>query len=278
MNSTQYVRKQPARSELSANGGSSTVEKALAILEAIARSSHGLSNLEVARNLGLDKSTTHRLLTSLARYRYVERDEATRQFVVGGHLNYMAWGAAPDPRPALGATLSDLVEVTAESASCSLLLGWRFHCIEHAPSPYELRYCPDVGKSYPLNAGATGKAIAAFLTPGEQQQLMEDLPTVRLTDRTIVDRGRFADELRLTREQGFAMSVGERVPGGCGISAPIFSRHGAVIGAVSISAVEGRCPVQTLTSYSPQLIAAARRITDHLTKHAKAGLSGEGSR
>lgn len=241
--------------------GSSTVDKALDVLTVVAGAKNGVTNLDVSRILGFDKSTSHRLLTTLEHKRFVRRVGKNRRYTLGPFVSYLAASAYVTWTRLLSPALKELVELTGESASFSLRHGDRFLCLEAEPSPQELRYCPNTGVSYPLNAGASGKAILAYLPEEEFQELLANATLDAFTDRTITKASELEHEVARIRAQGYATSAGERVVGGCAIAVPVIDGGGEVIGALSVSAVEARCPLPRLHEFRDHLHTVARQLS-----------------
>lgn len=244
------------------NYGSSTVDKALDVLTAVAGASDGVTNLDVSRMLGLDKSTSHRLLTTLERKRFIRRAGDRRRYILGPFISFLAANAYMRWTTLLTPALHELVELTGESASFSLRHGDQFLCLDAVPSPHELRYCPKAGNSYPLNAGASGKAILAFLPDEDIERILATNPLEAFTDRTITKRVELQHEIARIRAQGYATSAGERIAGGCAIAAPVTDAGGEVIGALAVSAVDARCPLPRLHEFRQDLYAGAQRLSN----------------
>ncbi len=112
----------------------------------------------------------------------------------------------------------------------------------------------------PANATASGKAILAFSEPqAVRRVLSRDLR--RLTDKSIVDKQVFAEELRRTRERGYAISIGEAELGMSSIAAPFFSADGVPLGAISIAGPTAGMPRGRFASLARLLREGAERVT-----------------
>jgi DNA-binding IclR family transcriptional regulator len=239
--------------------GSSTVDKAIDLLMAVAQARGGISNSDLSEQLGLDRSTAHRLVSTLERRGLVQRNGA-RRYALGSELYFLAFRGTLDHWALIKETLADLVALTGESASFSVLHGVQYYCAMQHSSPHDLSYCPTAGEYYPLNAGATGSTLLAFQPPARREQILAELPLRKFTERTIIDRDELRAELERTVELGYAMSAGSRMLGGCAIACPVFTGEGVVMGAVVLSAVEARLPLAKLEEFVPDLKAAATRI------------------
>lgn len=239
--------------------GSSTVDKSIDVLMAVAEARGGISNSDLSERLGLDRSTAHRLVSTLERRGLVQRN-ADRRYVLGNELYFLAFRGMLDHWAAIKEALADLVALTGESASFSVLHGTQYYCAVQHSSPHDLSYCPTAGEYYPLNAGATGITLLAFQPEARREQVVAELPLTRFTDRTVTDRDELRAELARTVERGHGLSAGARTLGGCAVACPVLTPDGALMGALVLSAVEARLPLPKLEEYVPDLKAAAARI------------------
>lgn len=239
--------------------GSSTVDKAIDILEAIATSAAGMASTAIAETLELDRSTTHRLLTTLERRGLIQR-AAPRRYAAGPALTSLALGSGLDPRVAVEPVLHDLVQLTGESASFSILHGEHFYCVANQLSSHELSYCPATGHNYPLHSGAAGLTLWAFQPDDRRQQLLDNVALTAFTTSTITDRDALRCELDATVERGYGRSAGVRTPGGCSIACPVSGSQGVVVGALALSSAEVRVPLSKLEEYAPDLRVAAENF------------------
>jgi hypothetical protein len=123
--------------------------------------------------------------------------------------------------------------------------------------------------SFPPHARASGKVLLAHLAPDALEAYLRSYPLVAVTDRTIVDSGRFAGELAHVRELGFATDVDEFVRGVSCISVPVLEGRQSVIAAYTISAPSDRYAEQP-DVLRQTLLRAARSVS----RHAR----GDGSR
>jgi DNA-binding IclR family transcriptional regulator len=222
-----------------------------------------VTSAHLSEALGMDRSTVHRLATTLERRGLIQR-HGRQGFVIGDRLSHLALAGTPDPRLAVVPALTDLVDLTGESASFSIRYGESFYCVAHQSSPHELSYSPVAGCSYPLHSGAAGLALWAFLPDGARDELLDTAELQAFTPSTVTDRAQLRAELDQVRARGYATSAGVRTPGGCSIAAPVLLSNGRVAGALAISAADIRVPLDTLTACHPQLRAAADRLAHTL--------------
>lgn len=255
-------------------GGSMTVEKAIDLLEEIAASPEGVRNLDVARGVGLDKSTSHRLLSTLERRGLVHRDPHTKRFVLGPRLLQLATGSAISSTLLARPFLYELVALTGESAALSLLVDKTYACVDAVQAPHEIRFALELGRPYPLNAGATGKVLLAFNARARQRMFADDLP--KYAPNTIVTKTELAAQLDEIGRTGVGCSEGERVAGGCSIAAPVVGRDGQAFAAIAVSSVGARLDLSALRGHTARIRALAAELSDVLTQQRP--MAGDGER
>ena len=97
-----------------------------------------------------------------------------------------------------------------------------------------------VGNRSPLYAGASSKCLLAFSTPDFIENYLEAVEFRPLTDHTITTADKITEELAHIRQQGYAMSLGERSIGLGSLSAPVLDHRGLILAAVSLAIPEIR--------------------------------------
>jgi DNA-binding IclR family transcriptional regulator len=215
----------------------SGVERALDVLLLFSRS--GTSTLgvsEIGRQLGLSKAVVHRILTTLCSRQLIEIDENTRRYVLGPAS--LALGRAYldriDIRDMAREPLRALSRLTNETSTLSIRVRDQRVYVDQVHPAREVRMTVQIGEPFPLHAGSSSKAFLAFMTPEEQDAYLTAGPLAALTDHTIIDASHLRDELRITRERGYAVSFGERQVGAGSIAAPVLDHRDAPVAVLSI--------------------------------------------
>ncbi len=177
---------------------SQTLERGLAVLEMVADAGP-CSAADVAHALGLHRSITYRLLTTLELRGYVERDEAGRYRV--GVASAMVAGTV---RRDLRATAEPELRRVAESLGTTSFLvvpqnedALNLLSAEPIDAPVRISYRP--GLRHPLTRGAPGLALLAALPPRPEER----------------------PEVTLARELGYVRTTGEVVPGMSALAVPV---------------------------------------------------------
>ncbi len=158
--------------------------------------------------------------------------------------------------------MHELSAQTGEAMCLSTLHDNQGVCIERVEAHHSLRVSHDLGSIFPLHAGTSGKILMAYLDREEQKRIIADMGLPRFSEATITDPDKLIKELARIRKQGYALSNGEVIPGTYGIGAPVMSRTGKAVAALSISA-----PIQRMEKTRQQQVIAlvvntARKITN----------------
>lgn len=185
---------------------------------------------EIANDLGISKAVVHRILTSLRDRDLVVSDPTTRKYSLGPAVLALAasYRDQLDVRPMAIEAMERLSETTSETATLSIRNGFHRIYVEQVTPPMEVRMTVRTGRPYPLHAGSSSKAFLAFLPQAEQDEFFASQALDPLTPITVTDVAALRRELDQIRQQGFAMSLGERQAGAASVAAPVFDREGPV--------------------------------------------------
>jgi DNA-binding IclR family transcriptional regulator len=242
-----------------------SINRAAAILKALAGGPGRLGVSELADRLGLARPTVHGLLQTLLVHGFVEQDRVSEKYQLGAGLLQ------------LGYSYLDVNELRARSIAYAERLAVRANVavrvgVMHGPSAVVVHHVfrPDstlqileVGSELPLHASAVGKALLAF-APKEaiDDVLSEKLP--RLTKRTLAPAALRA-QLSAIRAEGFATERDEAVLGESSVASPIFDRTGHAVGAIAAVGESERIFSRGLArGLAPAVIEAARGVSREL--------------
>ncbi|MDO9403961.1 MAG: IclR family transcriptional regulator [Polaromonas sp.] len=210
------------------------VDRAIQLLDCLARAGKPLGLRELALALDVPRSTVYRLVNSLEAGLLVVK--ATEQaYVLGPGLKRLA-NAVPQ-----GFDLVSVARPIVEALASQLQLGAKLSVLDagdvlvviSAVSPTAYTVSTQVGRRFPLHAGAASKVIAAYLTA---DALSAALPA-RLeahTPQTITAKAQLRAELHVVREAGYATDHGEYANGIEAIAAPVFGTVGECLAALSV--------------------------------------------
>jgi DNA-binding IclR family transcriptional regulator len=145
--------------------------------------------------------------------------------------------------------------------------------VEGFDSPNPVRYTVPTGTSRPLYVSAGGLMLLAFQEPAWIDAYLGSVSLDPLTPRTITDVGELRQRLQTIRREGFAVSLGETIPGAAGVAAPIFNSDGSVTAGLLIAAPVERFE-KRLTEFT-RLLRDATAIVSGITQGSGAPLPEE---
>ena len=213
------------------------IGKAVAALDAFLDGNTELTSTELARRLGMSRSTVHRLLTTMERHRLVDRTQ-TGAYGLGIHLFRL--GSAVPVRAVLGRlaepALSALAERFAVSTYLSVRDGERALCIARVDRGPVKTTTYQVGETLSLHLGAGPSILLSELPAAELERILER-PLLPMTPHTTVDPGATRSRLAMIRETGLAYAPDDVEVGLAAMGVPVRDRTGELAAAVSVVAL-----------------------------------------
>lgn len=223
------------------DSGVQSIERALDIIEVLADYQDGIGVTELAGKLGLNKSTVHRILATLASRGYVNKtDKGLYRLginlieVVSCYINNLE--LQTEARPYVAQTTAEL------GLTCHLgvLDGDQVVYIEKMDVFSNVRMYSQIGvrvRSYSL-----GKCLLSNYSATQVRQIMKDCSFIKFTEKTVGSIDELLADLELVRRRGWAIDDEESERGHRCIGAPIYDYRGDIIAALSASG-----PVSLLT-------------------------------
>ena len=217
---------------------------------------------EVARELGINKSTAYRLLTTLRDRGLVEQDAATEKYRLGFGIVLLASTVRADldilhcARP----VCERLSEKTGETVTVAVLEGDDAVVIHQDIARSSALNVDWTGRHTPLHATAAGKIFLSYM-PEEQRSRILSGKRERFTENTLVEPGKLSRHLQEVRKEGYARTFEELEDGLNAVGAPIFGPKHALLGAVSVSGPAFRMPDETISEIVGLVKQAAAEIS-----------------
>lgn len=253
------------RAERSSSTGTVAAERVADVLLAFSRADGALGVSMLARELSLSKAVTHRILQSLVSRGFVRFDAGARAYRLGPSAAAIGAHALRqlDLRALAHDDLVALRDRTGETTTLSILAVDRRAYIEQVESEQSIRMTVELGRLHPLHAGASSRAILAFLPEADANRII-DAGLAPLTDATIRDADALRDCLADVRDCGIATSRGERQSGAGSVAAPLFGFDQRVVGSISVCGPLARFDESTIAEFRPIVTATARRISERM--------------
>ncbi len=243
-----------------------TVDRALRVLNSLAEARREMGVTELARQVGIDPSSTYRILTTLAHHGYVAQDPQTTKYRLGMRLLTLGSVVSEslDLTELSRPVLEHLVELTGETTNLMVREGLEGVYVAGVSGTKTLRRVLCVGTREPLHCSAVGKVILANLPEEIVDQIIDERGLPAMTSRTISEPNMLRRHLIQIKQRGFAIDDEEGEEGLRCIAAPIFEHKGEIAAAVSISGPALRLSLVTLEHLAPTVIQAADNISELL--------------
>ncbi|BBX84206.1 IclR family transcriptional regulator [Mycolicibacterium aubagnense] len=246
----------------SGNGGVQSVDRALYVLELLARRGEA-GVTELASDIGVHKSTVSRLLAALEDRELVEQAFERGKYRLGfgilrlanavsGRLDVTRQGREICERLAL--------EV-GETVNIAVLRSEYAVNVDQARGPSAVGTHNWVGELTPLHATSSGKVLLASLGADARRDLVAEAGLQRFTEHTITSLEKLEAQLRDVTRDGYVVSLEELEPGLNAIAAPIRDHTGVVIAALSVSGPAYRLTAERTREIAPVVISAADDVS-----------------
>lgn len=240
-----------------------TTSKALSLLGLFSRDTPKIGLSAMARRSGFNKATTHRLLTELAEFGFVEQLNSSREYRLGpAFLRLAALREAAVPlREIASSVLHDLSTATGETTHMSLLEGHTLTTLTYAYSDaHGTQVRMEGATALMLHATSSGLAVLAFSPPTFVDQQLQ-APLSARTAETITDPAKIRDQLPEIRQRGYAVSVGGFELDVHSHAVPLFDANSRCIGAIAVAAPTTRMDDALKSTIQSALFHHTNRLT-----------------
>ncbi|WP_137287778.1 IclR family transcriptional regulator [Halorussus salinisoli] len=237
------------------------VQNGITILEKL-RELDGARVTTLEQNLNLTKGTIHSHLATFEETGFVVKEGD--QYQLG--LQFLDLARQAQNRYQVLDIVEDEVDRLAmESGEMALFTveeNGQGICLYKAEGEDAVQTEVYVGYRNELYHTAVGKAILAFLPEERRKSIIEQKTLEPITENTITDKARLAEEMSEIREQGFAYNHEETIQGLAGIGAPVKDQQGKVFGAISVIGPTSRMDEQRLEDELPELLAQTVNVIE----------------
>lgn len=235
------------------------VDRALDILMAFTATDYELTAGELLKRVDLSRPTLYRLLYTLEKSGFVISAGEPQKFRLGPSVAHLVhvWTSSLDLNDTARPILHRVWEQTGETVALFIPQGAYRTCISELPSIQPLSFKRGVGYRERIVLGASGRAILAHA----------DISEATLKDYakgTKLDMAKYAEELRRTRERGYAVSNQELIQGAVSIAAPFFDSTGQVAGSIGVFGPSVRLDANQVKRIGTELMVEAKTMSESL--------------
>ncbi|HLB21855.1 MAG TPA: IclR family transcriptional regulator [Solirubrobacteraceae bacterium] len=249
---------------------SQSLERGLAILSCFTPKRPVLGIADIADELGMSRSTTHRYVITLLALGYLEQG-ASRKYRLGLRVTDLGMSALNSTglREHAEPYLQELRQRTSYSIGLAVLDGPEILYVDHARSfrRSQGQAGPDVriGSRLPAYCTAMGKLLLANLPEADQRELLASLKLAKSGPNTITSKKALRDELDEVLNANFAVDDEELAKDLYSIAAPVRNEARDVVAAVDIAVPSTMISIGELVdALGPHLVSTADRISARL--------------
>ena len=241
-----------------------SVARAVSILEQFTLDRPELNLTEISNGIGLSKSTTHRLLSTLETTEMVEFEKKTGHYRLG--LKTFRLGSVVSKSMELvkqaDPLLWNLADETDETSFLLVADGNEALCLRRFDGTHHVRVLfLEAGKHSAFNCGAAQRVLLAHLPEWRWEEVAANHAR-RMTQYSLVSRDELERDRREIRERGYSVSWEDVTMHACALGAPVRDSSGTVIAAVSVSGIVQRFSAERL----PTLIRMIMEVGDELSR------------
>jgi DNA-binding IclR family transcriptional regulator len=244
-----------------------SVDRAVTILEILARTGE-VGVTELARELGVHKSTAFRLVAALERHDLVEQHVGRGKYRLGTGILRLAGATTSrldlvqESRPVTRV----LAQHTGETVNIAVLSDGAALYMDQVAGSSALQPHNWVGQRIPLHATSNGKVLLSAMSDDEVRREVPQLAA--FTANTITSLDILLDELAEVRRRGYALAVDELEIGLTALAAPVRNSHGEVLASLSLSGPTFRLDVRRVPRLAEAVMEAAEEVSRRLGHRA----------
>ena len=256
----------PVRENPRTSGQVQSLSRALWLMNALADCPQGLSLSEVAHRVQLPTSTAHRLLTTLQNERYVRFESERSAWLIGvqafqvGSTFVRSRDLVAMARP----YMRRLMEESGETVNLAINDRMEVVYLAQVECHKMMRAIAGPGGRARMHCSGVGKALLAYASDTELQDVIENQGLTRETPKTLSDPEALKADLKNIRTRGYAIDDEENAIGLRCVASLVFDEHGEPLAGLSVSGPMARLTDARLPVLGSAVTQIAAEITGEL--------------
>ena len=221
---------------------------------------------EISKSLGMLPSKVSRMLGTMEKDGFVERNHETNKYRLGMILFELGlvYAFHLPLRRILRPHIEQMAKELNMTASWGVLRDSRVVVLDHVRNMNIDLLTNRIGLILPVHTTSMGKALLAYLTEEEQDRILGSINLRKLTDASLVDRKLLKENLKLVRERGYSTDEGETHADLHCIAAPVKDAGGKVIAAINLTDEKARTTLEKLPQLAPYVKEKALFVSRQL--------------
>lgn len=211
--------------------------RVVCLLQSFTPNEPELGTLDIARKVGISKSTAYRILKVLVQAGMLERNPMNRKYRIGPDLYLLGslYPSATDITAAAGPVFETLNNLTDEASNMNIFDRGNVIVIMRKEAKYPFRISIHTGTIIPAYTSATGKAFLSELTEKEIDSLYPEERLKPLTKETITSKTELKSELEQIRKVGVSFDRQGSFEGVVGIASLVRNKTGKPVAAIALT-------------------------------------------
>lgn len=206
---------------------------------------------ELATQLGANKSTVYRLMTTLNGLGVLKQDPHTEKYSLG--LKLFELGSRVDIQEAIISKTHPILKKVAseisETVHMGILKNDQVLMVDRVESPQGLKLNSVIGSYIPAYCTGLGKVLLSNLSDEKVHAFCEHTSFIKNTEHTIQEKNTLLKELTAIRKQGYALDQEEKEYGLICLAVPVYNASNEMIAALSAAGPAQRFKPNMLPKY-----------------------------
>ena len=223
-----------------------SLERALTILNKLSEYPDGISIARLSEQVGLTKSTIHRLLATLSNMNYVVKDVETDKYKLGLQVLFLSRNLLNNSNIVNIAKqyLEKLSQEVNETVHLCIEDSGQVIYIDKIESNQTIRMFSRIGSRAPMYSTAVGKVLLSDMDQNHFDEIISNIDFTPKTPTTITSKEKFLEEIEMVKIQGYGLDNAENETFLRCIAFPIFNHKGKIVASFSVSGPTNRVTME----------------------------------
>lgn len=239
-----------------------SIKRAIKIMHLFTTKENELGLTDISKMTGIHKSIVYRILVTLESEGWLIKNPKTSKYMLGIRILSLSSVILEDltvRRLALP-VMEELSAITGETIVLAMSSNGGAICIEKIESNNSIKTTAEVGKYFPLHAGATGLAVLMGMPMERIKDILTQNTLKKYTDKTVTNPEKIVNRIKEAKQKGFIMSVGSVDPGVLAIGIPLNFEQENIFMGLSVTGPQYRFDEQKIYSTVNELKKAKSKI------------------
>jgi len=237
----------------------------IAVLDAFTAERASMSLPDIAAAAGITRSAAQRFAFTLEALGLLNKDPVTKRYSLSSRTldtgcRYL------ESHPLLDRANPFLLELNrnaGETVNLAEPAGQDMIYIGRFPSPLRLLVHMPVGRRIPLYCSSTGRVYLAGMSDEDARAALAACDRVKYTPNTLTDLDALMEQVRISREQGYACCLEEYYRGDLALAVPIYDLSQRVVAGLQLSVSATKWTAKrAISRFIPMMLETARQISN----------------